>query len=108
QVSHSGSRFPSRKSERSREPLRTSTRPIHRWLRRAPRERRSGWRGDMRTTTTIAIAGLFGAFFATNLLAAKGSAEWNASAVTQSGTLYPIEMMKNTKDLPIQDDFEFI
>jgi len=47
-------------------------------------------------------------FIATMWATAQGSAEWNASAITQSGTLYPIEMMKNTKDLPVQDDFDFI
>jgi hypothetical protein len=62
----------------------------------------------MRTTTTIAIAGFLAAFVATMWLTAPGIAEWNASVTTQSGTLYPIEMMKNTKDLPVQDDFDFI
>ena len=62
----------------------------------------------MRTTTTIAIAGFLASFIATMWATAQGSAEWNASAITQSGTLYPIEMMKNTKDLPVQDDFDFI
>ena len=62
----------------------------------------------MRTTTTIAIAGFLAAFVATMWLTAPGSAEWNASANTQSGTLYPIEMMKNTNDLPVQGAFDFI
>ena len=62
----------------------------------------------MRTTTTIAIAGFLAAFVATMWLTAKGSAEWNAPAISGSGTLYPIELMKNTKDLPVQDDFDFI
>jgi hypothetical protein len=61
----------------------------------------------MRTTTTIAIAGFLASFVATMWATTQGSAEWNASTITQSGTLYPIEMMKNTKDLPIQDDFDF-
>jgi len=62
----------------------------------------------MRTTTTIAIAGFLVSFVATMWATAQGSAEWNASTTTQSETLYPIEMMKNTKDLPVQDDFDFI
>jgi hypothetical protein len=62
----------------------------------------------MRTTTTIAIAGFLAAFVATMWATAQGSAEWNAPAISGSGALYPVEMMKNTKDLPVQDDFDFI
>jgi hypothetical protein len=61
----------------------------------------------MRTTTTIGIAGFLAAFVATMWATAPGSAGLNAPAITRSGTLYPIEMMKNTKDLPVQDDFDF-
>ena len=62
----------------------------------------------MRTTTTIAIAGFLAAFVATMWATAPESAESNAPAITRSGTLYPIEMMKDTKDLPVQDAFDFI
>ena len=61
----------------------------------------------MRTTTTLAIAGFLIGFVATTWAMTQGSAESTAPA-SRNGTLYPIEMMKDTKDLPVQDDFDFI